>query len=137
MLDAIELMGSGSLPIILFVLGATLSSGVSGLGSSLPSRTLVAIVCAKLLVVPAVNLALVLGALRYGLLPRTDPVLLPLALLAVGASPTAMNLSTIAQLAGSGQGEVTKVIFFQYIFAVITVSVYATLGLLLFGVGGP
>jgi len=95
--------------------------------------------CAAVILVLGLNasLALVLGALRYGLLPRTDPVLLPLALLAVGASPTAMNLSTIAQLAGSGQGEVTKVIFFQYIFAVITVSVYATLGLLLFGVGGP
>ena len=65
------------------------------------------------------------------LLPRADP-LLPLCLVVIGASPTAMNMSTIASLAGAGQREVAQLLFWQYVLAAITMSIFATVGLLIF-----
>ena len=102
MLDAMALLGAGAIPLIVFVLGSTLSSGPeAGASVDLPRRTMLAAVAAKLLVVPAVNLCLTYIAFSAGLLPRTE-ALLPICLVIVGSSPTAMNLSTIAALAGAG-----------------------------------
>ena len=88
---------------------------------------------AKLLVVPAANLGVVLAALRLGLLPPagSNP-LLPVVLLIVGGSPTAMNMSTISTLSGVGQREVATVLFWQYCLAGVTMSLWATVGLALF-----
>lgn len=127
----------------------------------MPPRTIVAVIISKLLIVPSCNLGLILAALKTGLLPgcaaallvklspthafacsvggsiispllsRTDS-LLPLCLLIVGASPTAMNMSTIASIAGGGQREVAQILFWQYILSVISMSLFATVGLLIF-----
>ena len=131
-LDALELLGAAAIPLIIFVLGGTLSNGpAAGSSADMPPRTIAAIIAAKLLLVPLANMLVVLAALRVGLLPAADP-LLPLCLLVIGASPTAMNLSTISSLAGFGQREVATLLFWQYVLATITMSIFATVGLVLF-----
>lgn len=65
-----------------------------------------AAVVAKLLITPTCNLLITVAAFHAGVIPTSD-VLLPLCLVILGASPTAMNLSTIASLAGAAQKEVS------------------------------
>lgn len=43
-----------------------------------------------------------------------------------------MNLSTIAALAGVGQREVSTILFWQYLLATISLSVFASVGLIFF-----
>ena len=49
---------------------------------------------------------------QAGVLPHDDE-LLPLTLTVIGASPTAMQLSTIASLVGQGEKEVANLLFWQ------------------------
>jgi predicted permease len=118
-------------PIVVFVLGATLSKGPASGGSAIPAATVIGALVAKLLVVPAFVLALLLGCMRIGLVPLGDG-LLPLVMLVVGASPTAMNINLIATLQGTGQKEVASIMFYEYLLAIITVSLVASVGLVLF-----
>ena len=112
-LDAMNLIGVGSIPLILFVLGGTLSNGpTAGSSDTLPNKCMVTCLIAKLLLVPAANLMLIRMALQAGMLPHSDE-LLPLTLTVVGASPTAMQLSTISSLVGAGQREVANLLFWQ------------------------
>ena len=130
-LDAMDLIGAGAVPLVIFVLGATLSDGPAGAGGAMPVRTIVGVLFAKLVVVPSLTLALLMCCVRVGLVPLGDG-LLPLTLLIVGASPTAMNINVIATLQGTGQREVASIMFYQYLLAIISVSVVASVGLLLF-----
>lgn len=122
------------MPLITFVLGANLSNGTGDSACGvLPRRFTAAVLVSKLAIVPAINLALVVGALRVGLLPEQGSHgLLPLSLLVIGASPTAMNISAIATMQGTSAKEVSLLLFYQYCIAIITMSVFASVGLALF-----
>ena len=130
-LDAMELIGAGAVPLVIFVLGATLSKGPAGAGGAMPVRTIVGVLFAKLVVVPSITLGLLMCCVQAGLVPLGDG-LLPITLLIVGASPTAMNINVIATLQGTGQKEVASIMFYQYLLAIISVSVVASVGLLIF-----
>ena len=128
-LDAMYLLGKGAIPSILFTLGAQLSNGPAG--GAMPLRSMIGALVAKLLVVPALALALLVSAVRLGVVPLGDG-LLPLAMLIVGSSPTAMNISLIATLQGTGAKEVASIMFYEYLFAIITISLVASAGLMMF-----
>lgn len=130
-LDAMDLLSSASIPLILFVLGATLSQGPAsgGAPSAMPLRTFAALIGAKLVAVPMCNLAFFTAAVHGGILPRDN--VLSITLLVVASSPSAMNLSTISSLAGQGEREVALLLFWQYILAVFSISFFAVAGLLL------
>ena len=132
LVDAMQMLGAGAIPLVVFVLGANLSGGTKGGCGVLSQRTLGAILVAKLLVVPAINLAMVVAALRSGALPDEGDGLLPLALLIVGASPAALNINTIATMQGTFVREVAAVMFYMYLLSAATVPLFATAGLLLF-----
>mmetsp|Transcript_8127 Transcript_8127/g.20168 ORF Transcript_8127/g.20168 Transcript_8127/m.20168 type:complete len:384 (-) Transcript_8127:559-1710(-) len=77
LIDAMELLGKGAIPLILFVLGGQLSSGpTAGTSEDMPPRTIVAVIISKLLIVPSCNLGLILAALKTGLLPGFAAALL-------------------------------------------------------------
>ena len=134
-LDSFDLLGVGAIPLITFVLGSTLSNGTGGgAGGAMTRRTTGAVLVAKLALVPAINLGLIVGASRAGLLPERGASrgLLPLALLVVGASPTAMNISIIATMHGTGSQEIALLLFYQYVIAIVSVSLFASVGLMIF-----
>lgn len=128
-LDGMLLLGNGAVPTVLFTLGANLSNGPAG--GAMPLRTTAGCLVAKLVVVPISVLALLVAAVSLGLVPRGDG-LLPLTMLICGASPTAMNISMIATLQGTGVKEVASVMFWMYVLSIATVSLVASCGLLLF-----
>lgn len=130
--DSLELLGTGGIPLIIFVLGATLSKGGGGAAGAMPRPAIAATLAAKLLVVPSVNIGAVYAMVQSGLIATGADGLLPLTLVIVGASPTAMNISIIATMQGTGHREVAIIMFYQYVIAILTVSLFASVGLLLF-----
>ena len=48
------------------------------------------------------------------------------------SSPTAMNINLIATLQGTGQKEVASLMFYEYLLAILSVSLVASVGLVLF-----
>ena len=129
--ETMELLGAGGIPLVLFILGSNLSSGPTNAGV-MPTRCTCAIVLAKLFVVPFCNLGLLLIALRIGFLQTDAEGLLPLVVLIVGSSPTAMNVNTIATMQGTGQQEVASCMFWIYALSPFSISIVAYIGLLLF-----
>lgn len=134
LIDSLELLGTGGIPLIIFVLGATLSKGGGNGGSvgDMPRAEVVATLLAKLVLVPVLNICLIYACTYAGVLTRGIDGLLPLTMVIVGASPTAMNISMIATMQGTGHREVAMLMFYQYVLAIVTVSLFASVGLLLF-----
>ena len=97
----------------------------------MPYRTMAGVVFAKLLIVPMMVLGLLLLCVRTNLVPRGDG-LLPFTMLIIGSSPTAMNINLIATLQGTGQKEVASLMFYEYLLAIRSVSLVASVGLVLF-----
>lgn len=129
--ESMELLGAGGVPLVLFILGSNLSGGPTDAGL-MPKRCMCAAVIAKLFVVPFCNLGLLLMALRVGFLRPDEEGLLPLVVLIVGSSPTAMNINTIATMQGTGQKEVASCMFWIYALSPVSISIVAYVGLLLF-----
>ena len=71
-IDGLNLIGKGAVPLVIFTLGATLANGPSASGGAMPLRTVVGVLVAKLVVVPLIAVAMVLLCLRWGLMPRGD-----------------------------------------------------------------
>ena len=98
----------------------------------MPRAAVVATLLAKLVIVPVLNICLIYACTYAGVLARGIDGLLPLTMVIVGASPTAMNISMIATMQGTGHREVAMLMFYQYVLAIVTVSLFASVGLLLF-----
>lgn len=127
-LDGLNLIGSGAIPLLLFTLGGTLSKGPPACrrddeGSAIQSRTMFAVVFAKLMIVPAFNLGWTLLASR--LMEKPDPLML-VVMAILGASPTAMNIATIAAVVGRSVLEVSGLLFWQYALASLTMTLFAS-----------
>jgi len=125
-IDALNLVGTASIPLVLFTLGATLSKGPPACGeeadSDMATRTMFAVVFAKLVVIPASNLFLVYAASLV--LEKPDKLML-VVMAILGASPTAMNMATISSVVGCGIKEMGGLLFWQYFLASITMSFFA------------
>lgn len=152
LLDALLLVGKAAVPLLLFTLGGTLARGPTGTfgvvdeelsprrrrsdGSEgfggMSNLAMGVTVGTKLLLVPACNVATLLLVRAAGLLPvGTDPLML-LTVMLFGCSPTAMSMSTICAVAGRGLREMSVLLFWQYALVPLTMTLFATLGLVLF-----
>jgi hypothetical protein len=92
-------------------------------------RTMAAVVFAKLVLVPACNLGLVYAASCA--MGEPDELML-VVMATLGASPTAMNMSTIVAVTGRGVKEMGTMLFWQYILASVSMTLFATAACLLF-----
>ncbi|KAK3240791.1 hypothetical protein CYMTET_49394 [Cymbomonas tetramitiformis] len=122
---ALETIGDAYVPLVLMILGSQLANGPNG---TIPLSHMAAISVAKMVIVPAVGLLLVLLVNLAGLLP-SDHVFL-LVLLLQGCGPSAINLSAISIMHGHMESEMSSLLFYQYILSIITTSVWATVFIL-------
>jgi hypothetical protein len=110
---------------VLLVLGANLANGPPlADGRHLPWRTVAAVVGTKLLLMPVLGLAVVLGTQRVGLLgPVTDPLAV-LVMLVAWSTPTALLVHSLALLHRDGEDEVADqvaaLLFWEYAAALVT-----------------
>lgn len=119
--EALELLGQGLIPGAIPLLGAVLYRGPGR--SKLPRKVTTGVVLTRLVLQPALLTGLVVVALHFKLFTSPDPMFL-LSLLLANATPTAINMQTLTVLYNFGAEEMSQMLFFQYLFALITLPGY-------------
>eukprot|EP00894_Picocystis_sp_ML_P004060 jgi/Pico_ML_1/54577/g478.t1 len=120
--NAIAVTGAGMVPSLLILLGSLLSEGPST--STLQKRTILLIVCLRGAVLPVLGMGFVALLKATGCLPR-DP-LFQFVLLIQHALPSAINLSTIATMHDHNALEMSSLLFYQYIAAILFMPAFLT-----------
>ena len=115
--EALELLGQGLIPGAIPLLGAVLYRGPGK--SQLPRRVTAGVVITRLVLQPALLTGLVVLALHFNWFNSPDPMFL-LSLLLSNATPTAINMQTLTVLFNFGAEEMSQMLFFQYLFALVT-----------------
>lgn len=123
--ETIDFLGAALIPSATPLLGAILfASARHPSPHSIPRRLVLGVVMVKLVIFPAL-----ISALIYAILACTsvysppDPMFL-LILLLVNATPSAVNLTTIAVLYGNGAEELSQILFWEYIASLLTLPIF-------------
>ena len=126
--EAIAQLGNGLVPAAIPVLGAVLYRVAhTELGASqLPWRVTAGVLLTRLVLQPALLTAVVVLCLWLGVYTAPDPMFL-LTLLLANATPSAINLQMVTVLYGNGAEEMSQLLFFQYLAAVVTLPLYTRL----------
>lgn len=127
--DALELIGMVGIVISQMILGSNLVL-MHGRPSNLSRMYTVTSLITRLIVIPAMALGLTKVYQRVGI-ASDDRVQLYVLFLGL-ASPTAVSTLVLAQLTNTGINEVTKLVFLQYVFAVVTLTLSSYCFFLLF-----
>ncbi|CAM0953046.1 unnamed protein product [Alopecurus aequalis] len=121
--DSLEVMGNGTIPCIILILGGNLTQGLKK--SVLKRSVIVAIVCIRYVVLPLIGIAVVYAAHDFGFLPRGD-LLYRYVLMMQFAVPPAMSIGTMAQLLDVGQEECSVIFFWTYLVAAAALTTWST-----------
>ncbi|KIZ04264.1 hypothetical protein MNEG_3690 [Monoraphidium neglectum] len=131
--DVIDRLGAPMIPCLFLVLGANLAEGPGN--AQVPMRVLVASCFSKLVLHPLAGAALVLLSLRAGLLPADMDPAIPLVMMIVWATPTAVLVHALATMMQNGADQVASLLFYQYIASLVTLPVFMGLVLQLYTTG--
>nr|UDP26495.1 pin-formed-like 6 protein [Tulipa gesneriana] len=118
--DSCLILGGAMIPCILLALGGNLVDGPGPGSSRLGFRTTVAIILARLLLVPLAGLGIVTLADKLGFLPEGDKMF-KFVLLLQHTMPTSVLSGAVANLRGCGK-ESAAILFWVHIFSVISMS---------------
>ncbi|CAF2195306.1 protein PIN-LIKES 2 [Brassica rapa] len=118
--DSLNIMASAMVPSVMLVLGGMLSEGPRE--STLGLRTTVGITVARLLVLPLVGIGIVMSADKLGLI-SPDPMF-KFVLLLQYSTPSAILLGAIASLRGYAVREASALLFWQHVFALLSLTFY-------------
>ncbi|GIL56864.1 hypothetical protein Vafri_12158 [Volvox africanus] len=130
--ELVDALGAVCIPLLLLVLGANLSRGPGVAAGRLPGGCIAAAVVTRLLLLPAVCGAALLGAWRAGLMPGVDPLAM-LVMLVMHATPTAVLVHSMATIFGNTEDEVAAMLFWQYVACLLTLPLAIGLMLQLLG----
>ncbi|KAJ4874807.1 Auxin efflux carrier family protein [Raphanus sativus] len=118
--DSLNIMASAMVPSVMLVLGGMLSEGPRE--STLGLRTTIGITVARLLVLPLVGIGIVMSADKLGLISQ-DPMF-KFVLLLQYSTPSAILLGAIASLRGYAVREASALLFWQHVFALLSLTFY-------------
>eukprot|EP00850_Spirogloea_muscicola_P019059 SM000182S03949 [mRNA] locus=s182:162279:171682:- [translate_table: standard] len=116
--DSLDILGQAMIPCILIVLGGNLAGGPGS--SSVPAGRTFAIVFARLFVMPAIGLIVVLTADKLGWIPP-DNKLLRYILMLQHAMPSSIQ---IGNLRNFGEMEVSAVLFYEHLTAIFSMTAW-------------
>ncbi|KFK41534.1 hypothetical protein AALP_AA2G141800 [Arabis alpina] len=119
--DSLNIMGAAMVPSVMLVLGGMLSEGPKE--STLGLRTTIGITVARLLVLPLVGIGIVMSADKLSLLSSADPMF-KFVLLLQYSTPSAILLGAIASLRGYAVREASALLFWQHVFALLSLTFY-------------
>ncbi|KAG6707079.1 hypothetical protein I3842_06G013700 [Carya illinoinensis] len=119
--DSLEILGGAMVPSVLLILGGMLAEGP--IDSNLGLRTTVGISIARLLVLPVLGIGIVALSDKMNLLVDDD-AMYRFVLLLQYTTPSAILLGAIASLRGYAVGEASTLLFWQHIFALLSLSLY-------------
>ncbi|KAK3221854.1 hypothetical protein Dsin_008879 [Dipteronia sinensis] len=120
--DSIKLLGDGTIPCITLILGGNLIQGLRS--STLKPLIIVAVVCVRYLLLPAIGICVVKAAGNLGFLP-SDP-LFHFVLMTQFSLPPAMNIGTMTQLFDVAQEECSVLFLWTYLVASIALTAWST-----------
>ncbi|XVF29757.1 hypothetical protein REPUB_Repub15cG0149700 [Reevesia pubescens] len=118
--DSCNILGEAMIPCILLALGGNLVDGPGQGSSRIGLRTLIAIIFARLCLVPVAGLGIVMLADKLGFLPAGDKMF-RFVLLLQHSMPTSVLSGAVANLRGCGK-EAAAVLFWVHIFAVFSMA---------------
>ncbi|KAL5557366.1 hypothetical protein UlMin_039602 [Ulmus minor] len=120
--DSVTLLGEGTIPSITLILGGNLTQGLRS--SKLSPLIVIAVVCARYILLPVIGIFIVKGADKLGFLP-SDP-LFQFVLMVQFALPPAMNISTMTELFDVGQEECSVLFLWAYLVAALALTLWST-----------
>jgi predicted permease len=115
--QALDLLGQGLIPSAIPLLGAVLSKGP--VQSSITRAQVAGIVLITLLLQPWILTGIVIFAIKLGIFRIPNPMFL-LILLLSNATPSAINLQTLTVLFNNGAEEMAQLLFWQYVFSLLS-----------------
>lgn len=122
--DSLEILAGAVVPSVMLILGGMLAEGPND--SRLGLRTTIGIMLARLLVLPLLGIGVITLADKLNFLVRDDEMYIFVLLLQY-TSPSAILLGAIASLRGYAVSEASALLFWQHIFAVLSLSVYVVI----------
>eukprot|EP01025_Chloroclados_australasicus_P024062 TRINITY_DN2421_c0_g3_i2.p1 TRINITY_DN2421_c0_g3~~TRINITY_DN2421_c0_g3_i2.p1 ORF type:complete len:443 (+),score=38.86 TRINITY_DN2421_c0_g3_i2:99-1427(+) len=123
-----DTLGDATIPSMMILLGATLSSGPTQANVSI--RTVVGLCITRLILVPVIGTLLLYFAFKGKWIDMPDRVF-ALVLLSQWLVPTAINLQSLAAIKNNGVLELSVILFWQYIFAIFTMPAFGFLFLVI------
>ncbi|KAK4484014.1 hypothetical protein RD792_011227 [Penstemon davidsonii] len=121
--DTATLLGDGAIPAVTLIVGANLLKGLKG--SEVQKSLIFGIVIVRYIALPLMGIAIVKGAVRFGLVRNDDP-LYQFVLLLQYSLPPAMNMGTITQLFGAGENECSVIMLWCYSLASVALTCWST-----------
>ncbi|KAL6010929.1 Protein PIN-LIKES 2 [Asimina triloba] len=119
--DSLEILAGAMVPSVMLILGGMLAEGPND--SKLGMRTTIGIMVARLLILPLVGIGVVALADKMNLLVHGDQMY-RFVLLLQYTTPSAILLGAIAKLRGYAVSEASALLFWQHVFAVLSLSIY-------------
>ncbi|XP_031476603.1 protein PIN-LIKES 7-like [Nymphaea colorata] len=121
--QSISLLGNGTIPSIMLILGGNLTEGVKSGMIKVP--VVLAILSVRYVILPVIGIATVRFAAALGFL-SPDPLYHYILMLQFTVPP-AMNLSTMAQLINVGEQECSVMLLWAYLVAALALTVWSTI----------
>ncbi|KAF7809540.1 protein PIN-LIKES 3-like [Senna tora] len=120
--ESASMLGDAAIPTVTLILGANLFKGLRGKATLW--STCIGIIAVRYVFLPLVGVAVVKGAIHFGLV-QSDP-LYQFILFLQYALPPAMNIGTMAQLFGGGESECSVIMLWTYALASVAVTLWST-----------
>ncbi|PSR99475.1 Protein PIN-LIKES like [Actinidia chinensis var. chinensis] len=120
--DSVSLVGDGAIPALTLIMGGNLLKGLQG--SGIQKSIIVGVVVARYIALPLIGIAVVKGAVHFGLVPANP--LYQFVLYLQFSLPPAMNIGTITQLFGAGESECSVIMLWTYALASISLTIWST-----------
>ncbi|KAK3421572.1 hypothetical protein EUGRSUZ_G02203 [Eucalyptus grandis] len=119
--DSLEILAGATVPSVMLILGGMLSEGPND--STLGLRTTIGVSVARLLVLPVLGIGIVTLADKLNFLVHGD-AMYKFVLLLQYTTPSAILLGAIASLRGYAVQEASALLFWQHVFALLSLSLY-------------
>ena len=119
--DSLTILGAAMVPCVMLVLGGTFSVGPGS--SKLGLTTTIGISVTRLVILPPIGIGVVLLANKLGIIPQGDKMFM-FVLLLQHTMPTAILSGALTSMRGYGEREASALLFWQHIFAVVTIAAY-------------
>lgn len=120
--DSLKLLGDGTIPCVILILGGNLTKGMRK--TTMSRWVIAAIICVRYVILPVVGVAVVRSARVLGFLPP-DP-LYEYVLMLQFALPPAMSIGTMAQLYDVAQEECSVIFLWTYLVAALALTAWST-----------
>ncbi|KAJ8771045.1 hypothetical protein K2173_023370 [Erythroxylum novogranatense] len=116
-----SLLGDAAIPTVTLIVGGNLLKGLKGSGIQL--SIVAGIILVRYIFLPIFGIGVIKSAVHFGFVP-SDP-LYQFVLLLQYALPPAMNIGTMTQLFGAGEGECSVILLTTYALASVSLTLWS------------